>query len=110
MGGPFRHCPPDIDTRDVESCSRELGLISGYVAGAAAGLFLVSTLSSNTHDTDLETVMTAAFVTDPLGDQRADEERSTASRCRPLTGLPRQTRSRWPSGTAPPLNNNSDPL
>jgi hypothetical protein len=67
MGGPFRHCPPDIDTRDVESCSRELGLISGYVAGAAAGLFLVSTLSSNTHDTDLETVMTAAFVTDPLG-------------------------------------------
>jgi hypothetical protein len=52
---------------DVESCSRELGLISGFVAGAAAGLFLVSRLSSNTHDTDLETVMTAAFVIDPLG-------------------------------------------
>lgn len=44
-----------------------IGLIAGYATGAAAGLALVTLLSSNTHDKSLETVMTAAFVTGPLG-------------------------------------------
>lgn len=44
-----------------------LGLVLGYAAGAAAGLLLVSSLSGNTHDRSLESVMTAAFVTGPIG-------------------------------------------
>lgn len=42
-------------------------LIAGYVVGAATGALLVALLSANTHDKSLETVMTAAFVTGPLG-------------------------------------------
>lgn len=41
--------------------------IAGYVLGVLAGLVLVSSLSMNTHDRSIETVMTAAFVVGPLG-------------------------------------------
>ena len=41
--------------------------IAGYVLGVIAGLFLVSGLSTNTHDRSVETVMTAAFVAGPAG-------------------------------------------
>jgi hypothetical protein len=43
------------------------GLLAGYAAGAAFGGTLVSVFSGNVHDKDLEIVMTAAFVTGPLG-------------------------------------------
>ncbi|MEZ5900623.1 MAG: hypothetical protein R3D51_14155 [Hyphomicrobiaceae bacterium] len=43
------------------------GLFAGYLLGAGAGALLVDALSSNTHDKSVETVMTAAFVTGPLG-------------------------------------------
>ncbi|MBG0799140.1 hypothetical protein IYX23_15825 [Methylocystis sp. L43] len=44
-----------------------LGLLAGYAAGAILGGTLISLLSGNTHDKDLEIVMTSAFVTGPLG-------------------------------------------
>lgn len=44
-----------------------LGLIAGYAVGLAAGALLVSLFSTNSHDKDLEVIMTAAFVTGPLG-------------------------------------------
>ena len=43
------------------------GLVGGYLLGAALGGLLIDALSSNTHDKALETVMTAAFVTGPVG-------------------------------------------
>ncbi len=44
-----------------------LGLLAGYAVGVAVGLALVSMVSSNSHDRSLEMIMTAAFVTGPLG-------------------------------------------
>ena len=44
-----------------------LGLVLGYVAGAALGYLAITLLSGNTHDKSLEAVMTAAFVAGPLG-------------------------------------------
>ena len=43
------------------------GLFAGYLLGAGIGALLVDALSSNTHDKSVESVMTAAFVTGPLG-------------------------------------------
>ena len=40
--------------------------IAGYVCGAFGGGFLVSQLSSNRFDRDMEAAMTGAFVTGPL--------------------------------------------
>ncbi len=44
-----------------------IGLVTGCAVGAAAGYFGVELLSSNSHDRYQEAVMTAAFVTAPLG-------------------------------------------
>lgn len=44
-----------------------LMLVAGYAVGVAAGLLLVSLFSGNTHDRGMELVMTAAFVTGPIG-------------------------------------------
>lgn len=44
-----------------------LGLIAGYAGGVVIGALLVGALSGNAHDKSLETVMTAAFVTGPIG-------------------------------------------
>lgn len=44
-----------------------LGLVIGYLIGAGTGVLLVTLLSANTHDKSLETAMTAAFVTGPIG-------------------------------------------
>ena len=44
-----------------------LGLIMGFLLGVAGGALLVSLFSGNVHDRSLETSMTAAFVTGPLG-------------------------------------------
>jgi ABC-type antimicrobial peptide transport system permease subunit len=44
-----------------------LGGVIGYVLGAFGGGFLVSVLSSNTHDRSVEAAMTGAFVLGPLG-------------------------------------------
>ena len=41
--------------------------IGGYVVAALAGYFLISWLSSNTHDRSVEAAMTSAFVLGPLG-------------------------------------------
>lgn len=43
-----------------------LGAVLGYVLGAFGGGFLVSVLSSNTHDRSVEAAMTGAFVLGPL--------------------------------------------
>jgi hypothetical protein len=43
-----------------------LGGVAAYVTGAFAGGWLVSVLSTNTHDRDLEAAMTGAFVIGPL--------------------------------------------
>lgn len=40
---------------------------AGYAAGAFIGAVLVEIFSGNRHDKSLEAVMTAAFVTGPLG-------------------------------------------
>jgi uncharacterized membrane protein YfcA len=40
--------------------------VLGYVLGAVGGGFLVSLLSSNTHDRSLEAVMTGIFAIGPL--------------------------------------------
>jgi predicted PurR-regulated permease PerM len=44
-----------------------IGLVAGYVVGAALGLLAVQMLSSNRHDLGLEAVMTAMFAAGPLG-------------------------------------------
>ena len=44
-----------------------LGIALGFALGAAIGYGLVAGLSGNRHDKSLEMVMTAAFVTGPLG-------------------------------------------
>ncbi|MGE3646381.1 MAG: hypothetical protein AB7F96_21250 [Beijerinckiaceae bacterium] len=41
--------------------------IAGYLTGAFGGGWLVSVLSSNTHDRAMEAAMTGAFVLGPLG-------------------------------------------
>lgn len=41
--------------------------VSGYVAAAIAGYFLIMGFSSNTHDRLLEAGMTSAFVLGPAG-------------------------------------------
>ena len=43
-----------------------LGGMLGYVLGAFGGGYLVSVLSSNTHDRSVEAAMTGAFVLGPL--------------------------------------------
>lgn len=43
-----------------------LGAVLGYLLGAFGGGFLVSVLSSNTHDRSVEAAMTGAFVLGPL--------------------------------------------
>lgn len=43
-----------------------LGGLLGYLLGAFGGGFLVSALSSNTHDRSVEAAMTGAFVLGPL--------------------------------------------
>lgn len=43
------------------------GLVAGYMLGGIAGAFLLEAWSSNTHDKAVEAVMTAAFVTGPIG-------------------------------------------
>ena len=43
-----------------------LWAIPAYLVGAFGGGFLVSLLSSNTHDRSVEAVMTGAFVLGPL--------------------------------------------
>ncbi len=42
------------------------GGLLGYLLGAFGGGFLVSVLSSNTHDRSIEAAMTGAFVLGPL--------------------------------------------
>ena len=44
-----------------------LGLVLGYVVGAAAGAFLVEMMSTNSHDKAQEVAMTAFFFTGPIG-------------------------------------------
>lgn len=44
-----------------------LGILLGYLAGAAVGYLLIMQLSSNQFDKGLEAVMTAAFGTGPIG-------------------------------------------
>ena len=43
-----------------------LGAFLGYMGGAILGYFLVTNLSSNTHDRAVEAAMTGAFVVGPL--------------------------------------------
>jgi uncharacterized membrane protein len=43
-----------------------LATLAGYLVGAVGGGWLVSLLSSNTHDVSVEAAMTGAFVTGPL--------------------------------------------
>ena len=43
------------------------GLVIGYAAGVAVGAALVAAFSTNAHDKSQELVMTAAFVTGPIG-------------------------------------------
>lgn len=40
--------------------------VPGYLVGAFGGGYLISLLSSNTHDGSVEAAMTGAFVTGPL--------------------------------------------
>jgi hypothetical protein len=42
-------------------------ILTGYGAGLAAGLALVSMFSGNAHDLSIEMAMTAAFITGPIG-------------------------------------------
>ncbi len=44
-----------------------LGSIACYFVGAFGGGFLISVMSSNTHDKSVEAAMTGAFVTGPIG-------------------------------------------
>jgi uncharacterized membrane protein YeaQ/YmgE (transglycosylase-associated protein family) len=41
--------------------------VAGYLVGAFGGGFLVTLLSSNVHDRDVEAAMTGAFVLGPIG-------------------------------------------
>jgi len=43
-----------------------LSLIAGYLAGLFGGMWLVESLSTNSHDRALEAAMTGAFVIGPL--------------------------------------------
>ena len=43
-----------------------LSLIAGYFAGLFGGMWLVQSLSTNSHDRALEAAMTGAFVIGPL--------------------------------------------
>jgi hypothetical protein len=43
------------------------GVVLGYVVGGFGGGMLVSVLSSNVHDRDVEAAMTGAFVLGPIG-------------------------------------------
>jgi hypothetical protein len=43
-----------------------LATLAGYLVGAVGGGWLISILSSNTHDVSVEAAMTGAFVTGPL--------------------------------------------
>src|SRR5262245_52726773 len=43
-----------------------LVLITGYLAGAVGGYWLILATTSNTHDASVEASMTGAFVTGPL--------------------------------------------
>lgn len=43
------------------------GLVGGYLAGVGVGALLITLLSTNPHDKSVEMVMTAAFVTGPIG-------------------------------------------
>jgi hypothetical protein len=43
-----------------------LGGVLGYALGAFGGGYLISVLSSNTHDRSVEAAMTGAFVLGPL--------------------------------------------
>lgn len=43
-----------------------LSAVLGYAAGAFGGGFLVSVLSSNSHDKSMEAAMTGAFVVGPI--------------------------------------------
>ena len=43
-----------------------LAALAGYLVGGFGGGWLVSVLSSNTHDVSVEAAMTGAFVTGPL--------------------------------------------
>ncbi len=40
--------------------------LGGYLLGAGLGYLLVTNISNNTHDRDLEAAMTGAFFTGPL--------------------------------------------
>ena len=61
--------------------------IAGYLCGAFGGGWLVTQMSSNTHDRDLEAAMTGAFLIGPLvgliafviGAVRAGRPRGVAS-------------------------------
>lgn len=44
-----------------------IGLVGGYLSGAATGMTVITLFSGNTHDKALEAVMTAAFVVGPIG-------------------------------------------
>lgn len=44
-----------------------IGLVVGYVFGALVWNFAVMTISSNTHDRNLEAQMTAAMIGGPIG-------------------------------------------
>ncbi len=44
-----------------------LAILAGYALGALFGYIAVEGLSPNTHDRSLEAVMTAFFVTGPIG-------------------------------------------
>ena len=43
-----------------------LGAVAGYIGGTVLGYFLVTSLSSNTHDRAVEAAMTGAFVVGPV--------------------------------------------
>jgi hypothetical protein len=43
------------------------GVVLGYLVGGFGGGVLVSVLSSNVHDRDVEAAMTGAFVLGPIG-------------------------------------------
>ena len=44
-----------------------LGLVTGYITGAALGAVAIELVSSNTHDKNVEMAMTSAFVAGPIG-------------------------------------------
>jgi hypothetical protein len=44
-----------------------VGLVAGYLTGAALAATAIALLSTNTHDKDVEVVMTAFFAGGPAG-------------------------------------------